>query len=189
MGAGARAAIVRSAQARGAGDGEGGVGVRRVLAAAVALAAAGCGSLAPSADASQVDMCTILTDRELSRLDVTPDSRQPVEQPGSVGCMWLGRAFTLDLERDKDTVSSYKIRQRGPAFITFAENTVNGRAGVQFAVDRGRTACEQLIDGGSVSLVVTVAPASSPGTPKIDSCAEALRIAKLIEPRLPKLRR
>jgi hypothetical protein len=157
-----------------------------MLAVAVALVVAGCGSPAPVTDASRVDMCTVLTDSELSRLGVVPDTRKPVEQLGSVGCSWLGTPFTLDLERDQNTVASYKARQRGPAFITFAENTVNGRAGVRFAVDRGGTACEQLIDGGSVSLVVSVAPASSDTGPKIDSCAEALRIAQLIEPRLPK---
>ena len=157
-----------------------------MLAVAVALVAAGCGSSAPGTDASRIDMCTILTDQELSRLGVMPDTRKPVEQLGSVGCAWLGTSFTLNLERDQDTVASYKARQRGPAFITFAENTVNGRPGVRFAVDHGGTACEQLIDGGSVSLVVSVAPASSRTGPKIDSCVEALQIAQLIEPRLPK---
>ncbi|HET9254468.1 MAG TPA: DUF3558 family protein [Pseudonocardiaceae bacterium] len=160
--------------------------MRRALAVVMALVAAGCGSPGLKADPSKIDMCTILTDQELHGLGVTPDSRRPVEQPGSVGCAWLGPSFTLGLERDKDTVASYKTRQRGPAFIAFTENTVNGRAGVRFAVNDGRTACEQLIDGGSVSLVVSVARAAGPGSPASDSCARALRIAQLIEPRLPK---
>jgi len=64
---------------------------------------------------------------------------------------------------------------------------VNGRAGVTFSVDRdGGTDCEQLMDGGPVSLVVSVTSAVRPNGPQIDSCAEALRIAQLIEPRLPK---
>jgi hypothetical protein len=53
-------------------------------------------------------------------------------------------------------------------------------------VDRDGTDCEQLIDGGSVSLVVSVTPAPGRDGPPIDSCAEALRIAQLIEPRIPK---
>jgi hypothetical protein len=137
-------------------------------------------------DASTVDMCTILTDAELSQLGVRLDTRQPVDQVGSVGCQWTGKPFRLSLERDKETVAAYRARPRGPAFITFAENAVNGRAGVKFRVDRdGGTDCEQLVDGGSVSLVVSVASAL-PQNPPIDSCAEALRIAQLIEPRLPK---
>jgi Protein of unknown function (DUF3558) len=149
---------------------------------------AGCAPQAPAgADASKVDMCTILTGAELSRLGIRPGTREPVDQVSSVGCEWVGKPFTLSLERDKETVASYRARQRGPAFITVTENAVNGRAGVTFAVDRdGGTDCEQLIDGGSVSLVVHVASTSSPDGPRTDSCAQALRIAQLIEPRLPK---
>ena len=169
--------------------------MRRLLTVAVALVAAGCGASVsgsapppPVADSGQVDMCTILTDQELSQLGLKLDTREPVEQPGSVGCYWRGTPYALSLERDKETVATYKARQRGPALITFAENTVNGRAGVRFGVETDGTDCEQLIDGGSVSLVVSVAPAISATRPKIDSCAEALRIAQMIEPRLPKVR-
>ncbi|MGH3824786.1 MAG: DUF3558 domain-containing protein [Pseudonocardiaceae bacterium] len=167
--------------------------MRRLLMVAVALVAAGCGapvsgSAAPStvADSKRVDMCTILTDQELSQLGIKLDTREPVDRPGSVGCSWRGTPFALTLERDTETVAAYKARQPGPALITFTENTVNGRAGVRFGVERDGTDCEQLIDGGSVSLVVSVAPALSANGPKVDSCAEALRIAQMIEPRLPK---
>lgn len=164
-----------------------------VVTMAAVLLGAGCGvsgsGAAPSpavADSSQVDMCTILTDPELSQLGIRPDTREPVDQQDSVGCYWRGTPFALTLERDKQTVASYKARQRGPELITFAENKVNGRAGVRFGVDDGGTDCEQLIDGGTVSLVVAVAPELNATGPKIDSCAESLRIAQLIEPRLPK---
>lgn len=161
--------------------------------ATAALLGAGCGApgsgTAPPpavADSSRVDMCTILTDQELGRLGIRPDTREPVEQQDSVGCYWRGTPFALTLERDKQTVASYKARQRGPALITFAENEVNGRAGVRFGVENDGTDCEQLIDGGSVSLVVSVAPQLSATGPKVDSCAEALRIAQMVEPRLPR---
>jgi Protein of unknown function (DUF3558) len=166
---------------------------RRLLVIVVALVAAGCGAPGPGnapptvADSGQVDMCTILTDQELTQLGARPDSRELVDRPGSVGCSWRGTPFALTLERDGETVAAYKARDRGPALITFAENTVNGRAGVRFGVEHGGTDCEQLIDGGSVSLVVSVAPALSVTGPKVDSCAEALRIAQMIEPRLPKM--
>jgi len=107
-----------------------------VLVTAAGLLAAGCGRQVPPgrppavADASKVDMCTILTDAELSHLGIRLDTREPVDQVGSVGCEWLGKPFTL-------------------------------------------------------SLVVHVASALGPAGPRIDSCAEALRIAQLVEPRLP----
>lgn len=166
-----------------------------VVAAGALGVATGCGApvsgtVSPPAvsDANQVDMCTVLTDQELSQLGIKLDTREPVEQPDSVGCYWRGVPFALNLERDKETVAAYKARQRGPALITFTENSVNGRAGVRFGLEGGETDCEQLFDGGSVSLVVSVAPEASATGPKVDACAEALRIAQMIEPRLPKAR-
>ncbi len=167
---------------------------RRVaLAVAAAGLLAGCGSEVPGtpaspavADASKVDMCTILTDAELTGLGIELDTRKQTDELGLTGCRWLGTPFTLSLKRDKETVASYKARQPDPAFTTFSENTVNGRAGVRFSVDPDRTDCTQLIDGGSVSLWIAVAPAFSLDGPKINSCTEALRIAQMIEPRLPK---
>lgn len=167
---------------------------RRVTLAVAAVGLlAGCGSkvsetpTSPAvADASKVDMCTILTDAELTGLGIKLNTRKQADKLGFTGCHWLGKHLTLDLERDKETVASYKARQPDPAFTTFSENTVNGRAGVRFSVDPDRTDCTQLIDGGSVSLWIAVAPAFSIDGPKINSCTEALRIAQIIENRLPK---
>ncbi len=164
-----------------------------VLVTAVGLLAGGCGSQVPAtpasptaADASGVDMCTILTDAELTGLGIKLGTRKPVHELGEVGCGWVGKPFTLDLERGKDTIATYRARRNDPTFTSFADNTVNGRAGVHFSVGRDRSDCAQLIDGGSVALVVAVAPAFSLNPQPIDSCAEALRIAQMIEPRLPK---
>jgi hypothetical protein len=44
----------------------------------------------------------------------------------------------------------------------------------------------QLIDGGSASLSVSVAVPPTVTPPPVDPCAEALRIAQMIEPRLAK---
>lgn len=161
--------------------------VRRSTLVALGLLAAGCGAASPAVtDSSRVDMCSILSDAELSQLGITPGTRMPVDREGSVGCEWAGTPFLLSLERDSHTLASYRGRPRGPAFISYAENTVNGRPGARFKVDRDGTDCEQLIDGGSVSLVVSVTPAVTGNGPSIDSCAEALRIARIVEPRLPR---
>jgi hypothetical protein len=157
------------------------------------LLAAGCGTtgsgtpaVSAVADASGVDMCTILTDVELSQLGIDLDTRKQVNKLGVVGCQWVGKPFTLRLERDKDTVAAYQTRRRDPAFTSFTDDTVNGRSGLYLSVRRDRADCAQLMDGGPVSLTVAVAPAFSLNGPKVDSCAEALRIAQMIEPRLPK---
>ncbi|MGQ0774610.1 MAG: DUF3558 family protein [Pseudonocardiales bacterium] len=163
-----------------------------VAVVAVGLLVGGCGfavwgATSPGvADASGVDMCTILTDPELSGLGIDLGSRKQVDELGVVGCQWVGQPIRLSLERDEDPVAVYRDRRNDPAFTRFVENSVNGRAGVQLSVERDRVDCAQLMDGGPVSLTVALAPAFSLDPPKIDSCAEALRIAQLIETRLPK---
>lgn len=162
-----------------------------VLVIALQVLAVGCGSQVPGAsaplavsDASHIDMCTVLSGRELSDLGAKLDTREPFNEVGVVGCRWVGKPFTLSLERDKDTLASYQARRRDPVFVSFVDNRVNGRGGAQLVLDPDGSQCAQLMDGGPVSLVVGVAASSSLGV--IDSCAEALRIAKMIEPRLPK---
>jgi hypothetical protein len=169
-------------------------GARRLVAvvsALMGLASAGCGDAGAGespavADASKVDMCTILSNAELTQLGIKLDSREQVNEVGIVGCDWVGDPFRLSLERDKDTIAQYVARRKGPFFTFFTENKVNGRAGVQLSVQRDRSDCAQLMDGGSVSLTVAVGQSGrSYGTP-FDPCAQALRIAQMIEPRLPK---
>ena len=164
-----------------------------MLLAAGLLVVGGCGSAGPGApppgvgvgNASGVDMCTILTDAELSGLGLDLGSRDEVDELGIVGCQWVGQPIRLRLERNEDTVARYIERRNSPAFEHFRETTVNGRAAVEFSVSPSGDQCVRLMDGGSVSLAVGVGTASSQGPP-IDPCAEALRIAEMVEPRLPK---
>ncbi|HEV7450528.1 MAG TPA: DUF3558 family protein, partial [Pseudonocardiaceae bacterium] len=132
-----------------------------VAVVAVGLLAAGCGSQvseAPAslavADASRVDMCAVLTEAELTGLGIKLDTRKQVNELGVVGCQWVGKPIRLRLERDKDTVAAYQARRDDPAFTSFSDNRVNGRAGAQLSVERDRTDCAQLMDGGPVSLTV-----------------------------------
>jgi Protein of unknown function (DUF3558) len=131
-------------------------------------------------------MCTILTGAELTALGVRLDTRTRFSEAGVVGCRWLGKPFTLSLARDNDTLAGYQARRHDPKFVNFVDNTVNSRAGAHLGVDPHGSQCAQLIDGGSVSLSVSVAVPSNVNPPPIDPCAEALRIAQMIEPRLPK---
>lgn len=160
---------------------------------AAGLLVSGCGS--PEApgplavgDGSRVDMCAVLTDAELSARDIDLSSRETGDELGIVGCRWIGHPITLRLERDEDPVAVYRERRRrdDPAFTSFRENTVHGRAGVQLSVEgTPNNDCVQLMDGGPVSLSVAVARAYSRERVPLDVCAEALRIAELIAPRLP----
>ena len=162
------------------------------LSAAVGLLVGGCGSSPSRApappeagDASGVDMCTVLTDAELSKQGIDLSTRKQVDELGVVGCQWVGQPIRLRLERNEDTIDEYAARRDDPVLKNLRENTVNDRAGVQLSVRRSGEQCVQLMDGGPVSLSVAVGTASSLGPP-IDTCAEALQIAEMIEPRLPK---
>jgi hypothetical protein len=138
------------------------------------------------ADASHVDMCTILTDSELTTLGAQASTRKSFNKAGVVGCRWQGKSYTLSMERDNSTLAGYRAHRNDPNFLNFADNTVNGRAGSHFSVDKNGSHCAQLIDGGSASLSVSVAVPRTVTPPPVDPCAEALRIAQVIEPRLPK---
>ncbi len=156
------------------------------------LLAAGCGAQVSTAppppavvNSSQVNMCTILTAAELTALGAQLDTRKRVNKAGVIGCRWQGKSYILSMARDNSTLAGYQGHRNDPNIVNFADNRVNGRAGARFGVDRNGSHCAQLIDGGSVSLSVSVAvPPNLPAPP--DPCTEALRIAQMIEPRLPK---
>ncbi|HZS19614.1 MAG TPA: DUF3558 family protein [Pseudonocardiaceae bacterium] len=168
---------------------------RATTAAMTGLLAAACASQAspapapppPVADASKVDMCAILTDPELTSLGVQPSSRKSFNTSGVIGCRWQGKSYTLSMERANSTLAGYRAHRNDPSFINFADNTVNGRAGSHFGVDKSGSQCAQLMDGGSAALSVSVAFPRNAAPAPVDPCAEALRIAQMVEPRLPKL--
>ncbi|HET9255742.1 MAG TPA: DUF3558 family protein [Pseudonocardiaceae bacterium] len=137
------------------------------------------------ADASQVNMCTVLTSTELAGLGVRPDTRQLVSKPGVIGCRWLTKSYTLSLTRDDGTLAGFQTHRQDPKFIAFTDNTVNGRAGAHFGVDPAGSQCAQLMNGGPVSLSVSVAVPPDMNPRPVEPCAEALRIAQMIEPKLP----
>jgi hypothetical protein len=156
------------------------------------MLAAGCSSQVsqpppvPVAGGSHVDMCTILNDSELTSLGVRPSTRKNFNKAGVIGCRWQAKTYTLSMARDNSTLAGYRAHRNDPNFVNFADNSVNGRAGSHFGVDQSGSQCAQLIDGGSASLSVSVAAPPNVTPRPVDPCAEALRIAQIIEPRLPK---
>ncbi|MGH3931230.1 MAG: DUF3558 family protein [Pseudonocardiaceae bacterium] len=135
-------------------------------------------------DASAVDMCSILTDEEFSGLGINPGSRTRSDDVRTLGCEWTGTPFNLRMARNDSTIADILANRDNPVLTSVTENTVNGRSGIRLTFE-GSAECEQRIDGGpKASLSVDVLASSQLG-PSIDPCAEALRIAELIEPKLP----
>ncbi|MGH3941062.1 MAG: hypothetical protein ACRDTG_20965, partial [Pseudonocardiaceae bacterium] len=100
------------------------------------------------------------------------------------GREWKGTPFNLRMARNDSTIASILADRDNPLVASVMENTVNGRSGIRLTYE-GSAECDQRIDRGSkVTLSVDVLASSQLG-PSIDPCAEALRIAELIEPKLP----
>ena len=74
------------------------------------------------ANANGVDMCTILTDPELTALGGRPDTRTSFNKAGVVVCRWQGTSFMLSLERDNATLADYERTARSTLF-NFMDNT------------------------------------------------------------------
>jgi hypothetical protein len=133
------------------------------------------------------DMCTVMSDQELQYLGLRLDTKEPDETLGAVGCVWLGDPYLLGLSRNPhETIAGFAERRDSPQFTTFKERSVADRDGVQIRTDSAGEGCSQLMAAGSGTVLVLVRASSSQGPP-VDPCAEALRIAQMIEPRLPEV--
>lgn len=169
----------------------------RVFVAVAAVAVlSGCGggiAGAPSTSGPSegarpaVDPCTVLADAELVGLGMQPETRRLVEELDAIGCGWRGQPLGMSLTTIPDTINEYGVRRNDPVFVTFAENRVNDRRGVQTQVDPSGEECSQAVgaSSGAVEVGVRLSGRARVDGVQVDPCADALRIAELIEPRLP----
>jgi Protein of unknown function (DUF3558) len=99
------------------------------------------------------------------------------------GCGFRGYPDSLSpgisLNKSKDSVDSYV--KRADTFVKFTQNKVNGRAGAQTQISDSNTECSQVIAVGTGDVRVAVLRDKSG-----DPCGNALKLAQLVEPRLPK---
>ena len=173
---------------------------RRLGALVLAVAAAGgCGqdmagapnhAGATSADPAtselaMLDPCTLLSDAEIEALGFRPDTREPTDLLGLVGCGYFGPIYGdlrgLSVQKEpEDTVADYAARAE--TFGGYRANEVAGRAGAQVLVAEDGTDCTQMVNAGSGTVQVEWSIRESGA---MDPCAEALRVMQMIEPELP----
>ncbi len=166
---------------------------RALLAVTVVAVLGGCaGGVAgvPTTSAGArpaIDPCTVLSDAELAQFGMQPETRRTVQELDAIGCGWRGQPFGLSLTTNPDTIAAYRERKDDPVFVSFAENEVNDRPGVQTQVAISGEQCAQAVGTGSgvLSVGVRLSGRASVDGVQADSCAEALRIAELIELRIP----
>lgn len=163
---------------------------------AVVLVLAGCtpkvtgdpsptGSSTSSGDSgawASVDPCKLLTAQELQENGVKTQSK-PLNENGETGCDFVnatdvvGRAINLT----KSPASADSYTSRPGDFASFKKNSVNSRPGFQTQIGSTNDECSQymVVGTGVVSVAVTRDSAGDP-------CGDALKLAQLVEPRLPK---
>ena len=131
--------------------------------------------------------CVVLSDAELVQLGRQPETRRTVQELDAIGCGWRGYPFGLTLTTNPDTIADYRERKDDPVFVRFAENQVNDRPGVQTQVAISGEECGQVVGTGPGVLTVGVRLSGRARVDGVqaDPCAEALRIAELIERRIP----
>ncbi|GDY34081.1 DUF3558 domain-containing protein [Gandjariella thermophila] len=165
---------------------------RIALCVLCVLAVTGCGgsvggqpnpTMSSSAGAAgaidAVDPCTLLTPEELRQLDV-PTQSDPANASGETGCQWTGKRLFVTLAKAHDRLDYFT--KRPGQYVNLAENTVNGRQGVHFQISQSNTECSQVMAVGTGYVVAAVGFFDhSP-----DPCGKALKIAQMVEPRLPR---
>jgi hypothetical protein len=124
---------------------------RALLAVTVVAVLGGCaGDVAgvPTTSAGArpaIDPCTVLSDAELAQFGMQPETRRTVQELDAIGCGWRGQPFGLSLTTNPDTIAAYRERKDDPVFVSFAENEVNDRPGVQTQVAISGEQCAQAV--------------------------------------------
>lgn len=135
------------------------------------------------------DPCSVLSQPELQHYGVSQPG-EPVDQGiGEPGCSFKadGGAYLLTIYKAEKSDRTYWEQRRGN-FGVFESNQVGSHQGIK-AIEHGAVGqggCRQIIEsgGGSVSVDITFR------SDKIESddatCAKAMEIAQVVEPKLPK---
>ncbi|MGI8311194.1 DUF3558 domain-containing protein [Saccharopolyspora hattusasensis] len=168
---------------------------RSVVAAcagAALLAAAGCGGGAakqkpePTQEKqglSQVDPCTMVPPEVLESFGLRGPGEPDSNTSSEPGCYFNGeRIAGIFYKNQEKTVESYG---RQDNWAKFDRAEVDGRPAAS-AIDKGSTQariCSALFDAGGGVIILTVTEKRDQG---LDECAEGLKIAEAIAPRMPR---
>ncbi|GAB3676898.1 hypothetical protein GCM10027597_16920 [Saccharopolyspora tripterygii] len=177
------------------------VGMRTRSGVAAALAAgglliAGCsGSGSSGAPAPEptpdlltsFDPCSVLSPEEIQSFGASPEGEPADQELGEAGCDFKGGDFNFGVLKAGDGNEAYWQGQRAQ-FDKFMPNQVGDRAGFSgiSAGGAGQGVCSQFIYVGKGSVIVDVTYRSDKVQGDEATCAKALEIAQVVEPKLPK---
>lgn len=164
------------------------------VAAGLSLAVvAGCGAHGENGDSSSapppkdplttLDSCSILTPQDLSTFGLEGPGSPEHDVSWSPGCYFQGDAISASVHTNfKETAES---SQSKPVWAKFDRVDINGRPGAT-AITQGTTQarqCVTMFDAGR-GLVDVQVSTQNPGDNS--QCDQSQKIAKQIEPRMPK---
>lgn len=164
-----------------------------VCSGAALLGLAGCGTgggttndstASPqSSGLAQVDPCTVLTPDELSSLGFDGPGEPENTIPSEPGCAFDSLEYGITVSKNQEkSVEEYGQQD---SWATFDKTQVDGRPAAT-GVSKNATqadACTALVDAGGGVVLVDV---SLLRAKDLDECGEALKIAGMIAPRLPR---
>ncbi|MEU6268747.1 DUF3558 domain-containing protein [Saccharopolyspora shandongensis] len=164
-----------------------------VCAGVAVLAVAGCGgpnstetpaSKTQTQGLAAIDPCTLLTPEELKSYGFEAPGEPTSNTASEPGCRFNGRPFRATFYKNQEkTVESYG-QQQG-TWAKYDRLEVDGRPAAS-AVAEGSTQariCSALFDAGDGVIILTLSEFRDQG---LDECAEGLKIAEAIAPRMPR---
>ncbi|MEU6130501.1 DUF3558 domain-containing protein [Saccharopolyspora sp. NPDC047091] len=130
------------------------------------------------------DTCTVLSQEELAAAGVGGPGERVEHLSFEPGCSFEGDVRLLALYKNQDqTVTSYAT---GGSWDSYDQIDINGRDAAR-AVSSGSTdqgICNVLVNAGGGVVIVSVSGILRDDVP--DPCGEAEKIARQVEPRLPR---
>jgi hypothetical protein len=126
-----------------------------------------------------LDPCTLLTSQELQQFGVDPSTRKPANGSGETGCGFIKYPIGIVLGKANDTVQGFL--DRSDTFVKIAKRDVNGRSGVLTQISTENTDCSQVLAVGTGVVRIGLT-----GDKSGDPCGDVLKIAQVVEPKLPK---
>ncbi|MGW1680020.1 DUF3558 family protein [Saccharopolyspora sp. NPDC002376] len=141
----------------------------------------------PSNVLASLDPCKVLSSGDLTPLGVT-EPGEPVDQGiGEQGCSYDAGDFKFRLYKGETDSLSYWEGQRDK-FGVFESNQVGSRSGIKQVTkgSMGHGVCNQVIEVGSGSVSIQVGYDSDKIESDDATCAKAMEIAQVVEPKLPK---
>ncbi|WP_093265153.1 DUF3558 domain-containing protein [Saccharopolyspora shandongensis] len=156
------------------------------------LAIAACGGPA-SSDApppkeepqglAAIDPCALLTPEELKSFGFEESGEPDSSTSSEPGCRFNGRPFRATFSKNQEkTVESYGKQDN---WAKFDRAEVDGRPAAS-AIDKSATQariCSALFNAGGGVIIIDVSEFRDQG---LDECAEGLKIAEAIAPRMPR---